>query len=485
MERPMRFRTFSFVILTSQSFLCCLACHEVIDAVSGSTGHSLLAECTGLAVVAAQAAGTGAGLAEDIPELFTCIAKAERLIDPALAEADECTNCPEACALVLILAAATADFDSVFLCSQSLLLYMRSHIYFAKFEPHWLGELHENLPALVNARKGQCSGMRVQELDRAALPSPAQSRSTKMATSDQVAVLVAATPNKLEEYQPFINLWRCYALRHGLGFILETDDTEVTRPHYRAPNWMRWFAARKNIVFYKALLVVDPDQVIVPECWDISIPGLLGSWSSDTDSLPDIGIRDFGRPQTLNNGMAFVRNSPRGIFFLDQLLEKAAWMQTIEKDQGAFDETILEVLNLEVQESGQEGYDSECVQYVFPNAHGHHEIALYAMCWWRICEQLAGPFGARTSKVVRFMDPRIVDVNHVVGARGLSDPALLYHFAGRGKDWQEMLGFFGLERRHTGNCSKVFEFVVLKRAEQECVPGGPVVTDCEPPEVVC
>ena len=46
----------------------------------------------------------------------------------------------------------------------------------------------------------------------------------------------------------------------------------------------------------------------------------------------------------------------------------------------------------------------------------------------------------------RFLDPRHYDVNHVVGARGLSDPALLYHFAGRGKDWDAMLQTFGLDR---------------------------------------
>ena len=66
----------------------------------------------------------------------------------------------------------------------------------------------------------------------------------------------------------------------------------------------------------------------------------------------------------------------------------------------------------------------------------------------------------------RFVDPRLTDINHVVGARGLSDtlaevgnaascsreiapcskdPALLYHFAGRSKDWEAMLETFGLD----------------------------------------
>merc|ERR1712091_382500 len=115
-------------------------------------------------------------------------------------------------------------------------------------------------------------------------------------------------------YQPFINLWRCYALRHGLAFILETDDQEVSAPYHRAPNWLRWLTARRYIEFYKALLVVDPDQFIVPECWNMSIPAILGAWSGDA---PDIATRDFGQPQTLNNGVVLLRSTAVGIFFLD------------------------------------------------------------------------------------------------------------------------------------------------------------------------
>ena len=40
----------------------------------------------------------------------------------------------------------------------------------------------------------------------------------------EAAVLIAATPAMLKKYQPFINLWRCYALRHGHAFLLETDE---------------------------------------------------------------------------------------------------------------------------------------------------------------------------------------------------------------------------------------------------------------------
>ena len=31
----------------------------------------------------------------------------------------------------------------------------------------------------------------------------------------------------------------------------------------------------------------------------------------------------------------------------------------------------------------------------------NHEVSLYALCWWRVSEELAGPFGERNSSVIR------------------------------------------------------------------------------------
>lgn len=504
----------------------CEACHEIFDEAAALTGHAFLAACASPTVALAHAASTGT--LWDVafqPELLLCLASAGRLSDAAfLGREGLCDRCPEGCAMVLLIAASAAEPTDVQVCSQSLLLYVRAYQQFADFEPHWLVDLRDNMHALVNARRGQCAAARRRELaDAAASLPPAEAEADSAgdsgeaesasppcrpaappprrgAAAPEVAVLMAATPSMLKVYQPFINLWRCYALRHGLGFILETDDVDVSYPNQRAPNWMRWFAARRYIHFYSALLVVDPDQFVVPECWGVSIPALLGARAGPAKlatrgeeatldaglvATPAVATRDFGRPQTLNNGLALIRNSSRGLYFLEALLLKAAWMQTIEKDQGAFDETILEVLGLEARERGEEGYDSECTQHLFPTAGGNHEIARYALCWWRWAEVLAGPFGARRSHVVHFLDPRVADVNHVVGARGMDDPALLYHFAGRSKDWGAMLDTFGLERRHTGDCRKVFAHVAARAVARECVAGGPVVEECEPPEVVC
>ena len=94
----------------------------------------------------------------------------------------------------------------------------------------------------------------------------------------------------------------------------------------------------------------------------------------------------------------------------------------------------------------------------------------------------------------RFVDPRLADINHVVGARGLSDalaevghaagksfvlcaqdPALLYHFAGRSKDWEAMLETFGLdaERRSGGSRKGILPLSAqLAKPRNACLPRG-------------
>ncbi|OLQ05755.1 hypothetical protein AK812_SmicGene11023 [Symbiodinium microadriaticum] len=461
-------------------FLCLAApkgCHLAFDERTGETGHSFLARCALAARSAAEAVGTGRELPLGVPELRGCLDTSSQLQDEALRE-ERCSLCPEGCVLVLLLEALAfpAQHLNVRHCSLSLMFYFRASMYFKEFEPHWTLDLRDNLAPLVNVRRGQCASARERELQGRSLPQrqPSAVQTSRrghgsLLREEQAAVLIAATPAMLKKYQPFINLWRCYALRHGHAFLLETDEGEAP-----APNWLRWYAARRYLPLYAAILLVDPDQIIMAPCWDLSIIELAGTWPERDASrpLPDVGLRDFGRPQTLNNGVVLLRNSVRGNFFLELLLEKALWFQTIERDQGPFDETILEVLGMEAQMRHGATYDSECSQYLFPNHQGNHEVSLYALCWWRVSEELAGPFGDRNSSIIRFVDPRLTDINHVVGARGLSDPALLYHFAGRSKDWEAMLETFGLDAARTRACQEVFSYVDNRSSLEDCVPGG-------------
>ncbi len=331
---------------------------------------------------------------------------------------------------------------------------------------------------------------------------------------------VANAEEVVRKYQPFLSLWKCYADYHDLEFLMPTDDFNL-RAHFRAANWFRWYMADQFLEQYDWLILVDPDQYIVPECWGPERFSFIEDILLQTEK--HVVMRDIFPPQTLNNGVTMIRNSAQGRAFLDLLLEKISWIQTFQHDQGAFDETVLEVVGV-IEKAGQnpeallaqaearrlaiegstpeaafkggdfrsldtEMYDSICMPWLFPDINGAHQIAAYSMCWWQNLKEFAGPSGNRSSEVVEFINPKWADINHVVGWRRLENPALLYHFAGPGKSFDDIIENFGLERHIMGDCRRVHDYVEKKMAEKECVAGNKAVGDihshCPPPLVVC
>lgn len=162
---------------------------------------------------------------------------------------------------------------------------------------------------------------------------------------------VANAEEVVRKYQPFLNLWKCYAHYHQMEFLMPTDDYNL-RAHFRAANWFRWYMADQFLEHYDWLILVDPDQYIVPECWGPDRFSFLDDLLVKTNK--HVIMRDIFPPQTLNNGLTMLRNSPQGRAFLDLLLDKISWIQTFQHDQGAFDETVLEVVGIVERGGGEE-----------------------------------------------------------------------------------------------------------------------------------
>eukprot|EP00933_Yihiella_yeosuensis_P020572 TRINITY_DN16464_c1_g1_i1.p1 TRINITY_DN16464_c1_g1~~TRINITY_DN16464_c1_g1_i1.p1 ORF type:complete len:483 (+),score=77.11 TRINITY_DN16464_c1_g1_i1:157-1605(+) len=457
-------------------------CSGPLGPDSSLSGHTLLYEC-------------GA----QIPEASeTCLTASCLLADAVMKDVDglSCDTCPEACALAMVICSANVQPKEAQHCTHHLHPFLKAkELLESVSQARSILADPKALRDALDVQKIRCSDLQLEELRSlrwpAALPAQQASllrRAPQEETRLNVAILLASDAKALRRFQPFINLWRCYALRHNYHFILDTDVTLVTEEGLPL-NWLRWFAAERHLEFHDYLLVVDPDQFIVPECWHLSI---VDEVLADRKELPDVILKDTGAPQTLNNGVVFVRNSPRGRFFLELLLKKAPWLNTIQFDQGAFDETVLEVLGFEKAAkagSMRYGYDSLCLPYQFKREDGVELIAHYAMCWWNEAEHMAGKVGNRSSNTFRFVDPRKIDINHVVGWREMQIPAFLYHFAGRSKDWDAMLEKFGMAKRHTSNCAKVFHHVSEAAKAKRCVPFNAGVQDlhayCEPPLAVC
>lgn len=178
---------------------------------------------------------------------------------------------------------------------------------------------------------------------------------------------------------------------------MPTDDHNL-RAHFRAPNWFRWYMADQFLEHYDWLILVDPDQFVTPECWGPERFSFVEDVLLKTNK--HVVMRDIFPPQTLNNGVVALRNSPQGRAFLDLLLEKISWVQTFQHDQGAFDETVLEIVGLiERAARGQppELYDSFCLPWLFPEVSGAHQIAAYSLCWWHTLKTYTGGSGNRSA----------------------------------------------------------------------------------------
>lgn len=303
----------------------------------------------------------------------------------------------------------------------------------------------------------------------------------------RVAIVIAVgEANKiLTKYQPTINLWRCYAFRHNADLLLDTDDSEI-QGHFRSPNWMRWFTAQKYLAYYDALLIVDPDEYVAPSCWDLNIFDFLGRIDAS------VVVRDFMIPQTINNGVVYLRNTPMAHFFLSLLLDKVGWWLTHAHDQGAFDETVLEMAGFEAALAYRRNmtlYTENCFPLTFPNYDGSISVAFYTLCWYQALDTMIGEGGKRRSGHIHWLDSRLLDMNHVVGERGLKPRAFIYHFAGRGKNFDNILYSFGVSRYEAGQCEEVYAFVDAKRDEIGCIPFNEGVINrssyCTPPYAIC
>lgn len=289
-----------------------------------------------------------------------------------------------------------------------------------------------------------------------------------------------------------INLWRCYALRHNAELLLDTDDSQILA-HYRSANWMRWFTAQKYLRYYESLLIVDPDEYVAPECWDIDIIDVLRHRAAVTNA--SVVVREFFYPQTLNDGVVYIRNTPMGHFFLRLLLDKVGWWQTHAQDQGAFDETLLEMAGMEVANYYKHEhplYTENCFPLTFPLHDRSHATSYYTLCWFRAMEMLIGEGGKRQSAHVHWMDPRVLDMNHVVGLRGMEPRAMIYHFAGKGKTFKNILNSFlgKVDDAITNNCKDVYAYVDSRRnIAGGCIPFNEGVIDassyCTPPLTIC
>eukprot|EP00929_Paragymnodinium_shiwhaense_P104770 TRINITY_DN6947_c0_g1_i1.p1 TRINITY_DN6947_c0_g1~~TRINITY_DN6947_c0_g1_i1.p1 ORF type:complete len:544 (+),score=96.23 TRINITY_DN6947_c0_g1_i1:170-1801(+) len=321
------------------------------------------------------------------------------------------------------------------------------------------------------------------------------------------------------------NLWECYANRHGYDFIYDankypsypqrfrfkrlveegvaaaldaTFDAAAVEFLYQEPAsllsgtdgvnfkwWQRWYAARRHLLSYDLLLVVDPDTAVFPTCMGEDLLSLLGL-GDDMEDWPGVIARDPRQGEDLNGGVFALTGTPWGLLYLELLLARSRWPVDVaggggwcQARQGAEYETFLEVAALSA--GGPLDYTSECMQHALPQSLSDGTAYFagclwpqYSQCWQKNLARLLGPHGRRKTARAKLIDPRHADINYRpwsnearyrdsarrTGALPpISNAAFLWHYVGVPKKVQSMLRDFGLSRLNdTFDCEAVNEF---------------------------
>lgn len=208
-------------------------------------------------------------------------------------------------------------------------------------------------------------------------------------------------------------------------------------------SWNRWFALRRHLDAYEWVLTVDPDQFPSQECFlGRSLSTVLKDAGADDPSVMLV-MRDFPRFHTLNSAGVFLRQGSGARLFLDLLFARMYWEGVADFDQSAFDQSILEFLDLWSAEQFANRKaipGSRCLIFQLAWLDGSNILERYLQCWHDRVDSLFGPFGEREyvdGAPLRLLDPRLVDINYVIGSRPQDDAPLIWHLAGKDKFYKD------------------------------------------------
>eukprot|EP00929_Paragymnodinium_shiwhaense_P087322 TRINITY_DN47542_c0_g1_i1.p1 TRINITY_DN47542_c0_g1~~TRINITY_DN47542_c0_g1_i1.p1 ORF type:complete len:517 (-),score=97.76 TRINITY_DN47542_c0_g1_i1:287-1837(-) len=163
-------------------------------------------------------------------------------------------------------------------------------------------------------------------------------------------------------------------------------------------------------------------MTVRPDCFhDANLTSAL--FAPDEDGyVPHIVVRDSAvGTDCFNSGFLALRKTPLAKHLLRSWQSKLQWPGALHGDQGALAETLLEVLDVErrllasqtaADLQGTTGYNNQCVGFLFPDTAGLASWGNYCDCFQYHLSKIGG-FARRKSRLVRFVDPRMLDVNFV------------------------------------------------------------------------
>jgi len=265
-------------------------------------------------------------------------------------------------------------------------------------------------------------------------------------------------------------------------YPLVRDEKNASKKRKPALHWNRWLALERQLHKYEVVFSADPDQFPSRHCFlgtslrsALNIMGLpkwgsrkppaaddgsantaAGGSSSSTSTYaesqqgtwrgPDVILRDVARFQDTNSAGVFFQDTPGAHLLFKLLFEKMWWEGLPRWDQGGFDHSILELLELWARatrlETSKPLRSTECLTYFYQVPTEVAWLALYEDCWQNLVEAIFGPFevpggrgraGLALRSPVYLANPSEVDINFVCGHRNETDEPLIWHLAGPNK----------------------------------------------------
>ena len=94
----------------------------------------------------------------------------------------------------------------------------------------------------------------------------------------KIAIMLAMTPNTLNKFgdtpgfDDMVNIWKCYANRHNLHFIMDTsfNGKGVYCQRYgNCAGYGKFDALKRQLPNFDWIIAIDPDMYVTPSCFHI------------------------------------------------------------------------------------------------------------------------------------------------------------------------------------------------------------------------
>jgi len=227
-------------------------------------------------------------------------------------------------------------------------------------------------------------------------------------TIPRVLMFTWCTENVFEEFQKEMYWKACYAHTHGYDLLMgDPLNASLGGRWYNRNNMWAWWTVMMDVLPKYDYVFFTGADVLISQYW-LNFPVWAFSGGQDDLSLMDQCYADWG----LNENAVLFKNTKWSMEWLRKGVESFMHLDTLQGDNGAYNEQLLVALGAEAEARGETGYNNDCLDHlVVPRlSSDYRKTPLYlesnqnySHCFFDVLERLAGPLNLRNlPKHIRF-----------------------------------------------------------------------------------